>query len=349
MSEMIKQLQAQVLDAGTQQLPLRIQGGGSKSFLGREPVGELLNIGAYKGIISYNPVELVLTAKAGTTLHEIKQVLAEQGQMLACDPPQFSEQTTLGGSFAANLSGPARPWVGSIRDHVLGIKLINGRGEHLNFGGQVMKNVAGYDVSRLQAGAMGTLGVMTEISLKVLPIPEKTLTLCWEVDAKTALELMNQKAATPKPIHAACWHAGKLYIKISGASDAVDYTKACWDGQEVDETIWQQLRDQQLDYFVPDRPLWRFSVNPTHAMALDEQMILDWGGAQRWFSGVADKAEMEEMAAQAKGQVQLFSGGDRSGEVMHTQPSALQHIHRKLKESFDPAGVFNPGRLYSWM
>ena len=349
MPDLVKQLQAQVLDARAQQQPLNIVGGDSKSFMGREPVGERLNIGEHSGIISYNPVELVLTAKAGTTLQEIQQVLAEHGQMLACDPPQYTEQATLGGSLAANLSGPSRPWAGSIRDHVLGLKLINGFGEHLNFGGQVMKNVAGYDVSRLQAGAMGTLGVITEISLKVLPKPEKTLTLCWDVDAKTALELMNQKAATPKPINAAFWHANKLYIKIAGASDAVDFTEACWDGQKVDSSIWQQLRDQQLSYFSKEQPLWRFSVNPVQPLALDEQMLIDWGGAQRWFSGAADKAEMEQIAEQAKGQVQLFSGGERSAEVLHTQSSTLQHIYRQLKTSFDPAGVFNPGRLYSWM
>ncbi|MFC6669826.1 glycolate oxidase subunit GlcE [Marinobacterium aestuariivivens] len=288
--------------------------------MGRERSGEPLDVGGHRGILSYEPVELVLTARAGTPLSEIAAALDEQGQMLSFEPPLFGGQATLGGTLACNQSGPARPWWGSVRDQVLGIRLINGLGEQLRFGGQVMKNVAGYDVSRLQAGAMGTLGVITEVSLKVLPRPAATVTLVCEADLAEAVRLMNERAGEPKPLSAACWHDGRLYLRLSGARTAVDATVRQWGGErlEDDQAFWQALRDQRLGFFDEDRPLWRFSIRSSaDPLPLDGDWLIDWGGAQRWYRGDSDRERMEQLAAAAGGQVSLFRGGDRCGEVMH--------------------------------
>ena len=352
MPDISQQLEAQVLAAKASKTKLNITGGNSKHFLGREPEGELLNMAGHSGIVSYQPVELVLTARAGTSLKEIEAALDEQGQMLAFEPPHLGETDTLGGTLACNLSGPSRPWGGSIRDHVLGIRLINGRGEHLRFGGQVMKNVAGYDVSRLQAGAMGTLGAITEISLKVLPKHAHSVTVSQEINAPDAIQLMNERAGKAKPLTAACWIDGKLYMRLAGAKSAVDATLKQWSGAQVDDAdqFWRSLNDQKNEYFSGNDKLWRFSINPTANLELDvEKQLIDWGGAQRWYRGDASAEEMQAIASAAGGQVSLFKGGDRSGAVFHEQPEALKRIQIRLKQSFDPDGIFNSGRLYSWL
>ena len=374
MTDISQQLTAQVLEASHSKTALRIQGGHSKPFMGRQTDAlanaELLNVGEHRGIVDYQPVELVLTARAGTPLLEIEQALDEHQQMLAFEPPHFATSDTLGGTLACNLSGPARPWGGSIRDHVLGTRLINGKGEHLRFGGQVMKNVAGYDVSRLQAGAMGSLGVITEVSLKVLPKPAHTVTIKAEMDAKAAIQLMNQRSGVAKPLTAACWFQGELYMRLSGAKSAVDATLKAWAGEVVTdaEQFWQALRDQRLaffddvDYGQGGLPLWRFSLKPTAVFGAenqaitqdghsinDQQLLIDWGGAQRWYKGEADMSLMHALAAKHGGQVSLFCGGDRGAEVFHAQPHALQQIQKRLKHSFDPQGIFNPGQLYNWL
>ena len=352
MPDITQQLEAQVLAAKDSNTKLNIVGGNSKHFLGREPEGELLNMSEHSGIVDYQPVELVLTARAGTSLKEIEAALDEKGQMLAFEPPHFGETDTLGGTLACNLSGPSRPWGGSIRDHVLGIRLINGRAEHLRFGGQVMKNVAGYDVSRLQAGAMGTLGAITEVSLKVLPKHAYSVTISQEIAASDAIQLMNERAGKAKPLTAACWVDGKLFMRLAGAKSAVEATLKQWSGEQVDDAgqFWRSLNDQQNDYFSGNDKLWRFSINPAANLALDvEKQLIDWGGAQRWYRGDASAEEMQAIASAAAGQVSLFRGGDRNGEVFHNQPEALKRIQTRLKHSFDPDGIFNSGRLYSWL
>ena len=203
-------LQEQVRAAAAERRPLCIVGGNSKRHLGRETEGEPVEMGTYSGVVDYQPAELVVTARAGTTISELQAVLAERHQVLACEPPAFGGKATVGGTLACNLSGPSRPWLGSIRDHVLGVRLINGRGEHLRFGGAVMKNVAGYDVSRLMAGAMGTLGILTEITLKVMPLPEATLTVRRTIAASDAIRAMNELCRSPLPLTGACWHDGDL-------------------------------------------------------------------------------------------------------------------------------------------
>ena len=352
MADIINELISKVTDAYHAQTPLAIIAGGSKIFMGRNTSGSVLDVAGHSGIISYQPVELVITARAGTSIAEIVTVLAENNQSLAFEPPCFSDKSTLGGTLACNQSGPARPWCGSIRDHVLGVGLINGKGEHLKFGGQVMKNVAGYDVSRLQAGAMGTLGVLTQISLKVMPKPDACKTLVWNMDAAQAIVFMNRLGASAKPISAACWFEGQLYVRLSGVKTSIDATIKQWKGQiKADpENLWQKLADQQLAFFTDEAPLWRFSVNPTAQItALDEHSIIDWGGALRWYQGEGDLAAMQKLAAAAGGQVSMFSGGNRNAEVMHHLPKSLQSIQARIKKSFDPHCILNPGRLYSWM
>ncbi len=361
MADISTDIQQQILAARNDKQTLNIVGGGSKSFMGREAIGERLDVSGHSGIVNYQPVELVLTARAGTPLIEIEAALAENNQMLAFEPPRFSGVATIGGTLACNQSGPGRPWAGSVRDHVLGVRLINGLGEHLKFGGQVMKNVAGYDVSRLQAGAMGSLGVITEISLKVLPKPAASRTVVWDMDARDAIDFMNQLAARPKPINATCWLQGRLYVRLSGALSAVKATVKEWQGTELEQKqadeFWRQLGQQELSFFDKDAskknagmPLWRFSVNSAaHIPSLDEHSIIDWGGSQRWLRGEQDKLHMESLAASAGGQVSLYAGGDRRSEVMHTTPEVLQVIQKRIKASFDPDGIFNPGRLYNWM
>lgn len=352
MADISAQLRDQINAARQQGSALKIVGGGSKEFMGRDVGGSVLNVGEHSGIVSYHPVELVLTARAGTPLSEIEAALDEQNQMLSFEPPNFNGRSTLGGTLASHLSGPSRPWMGSVRDQVLGIRLINGRGEHLRFGGQVMKNVAGYDVSRLQAGAMGTLGLITEVSLKVLPKPACTMTLVEDMGLDKAIRVMNQRAGEPKPLTAACWWDGHLYLRLSGARSAVESTAQQWSGEELKsgERFWRELRDQQLDFFSGDVPLWRFSINPTAEQPdVAGDWLVDWGGAQRWLRAPGTLEQMEALAAAAGGQVSLFRGGDRQAEVFHRQPQALVNIQKRIKATFDPDAIFNPGRLYSWM
>ncbi|PPK53563.1 glycolate oxidase subunit GlcE [Marinobacter persicus] len=354
MADQIQSLQEQVLQARKNGQTLNIVGGGTKSFMGRKTDTDsaTLSLAEHSGVVEYHPVELVLTVRAGTTLSEIEAVLAEEGQCLHFEPPRLGDGATIGGTLACNLSGPARPWAGSVRDQVLGLRLLNGQGEHLRFGGQVMKNVAGYDVSRLQAGAMGTLGVMTEISLKVMPKPATTATLVQEMPLDSAIDYMNRRTGEPKPITGACWLDGKVYLRLAGARSAVEATAEQWEGEvfEGGNGLWQQIQDMQHEFFAGDDPLWRFSVKSSAVMpSLDGPWLVDWAGAQRWYRGPATLSDLEPVAAEAGGQVSLFRGGDRTGEVMHSQPEALKAIQRRIKQSFDPDGLFNPGRLYSWL
>ncbi|WP_418135432.1 glycolate oxidase subunit GlcE [Oceanimonas smirnovii] len=352
MKDLSQELIEQVRQARADGTQLRIVGGGSKDFMGREAEGAPLSLAGHSGIISYQPIELVLTARAGTRLSDINAALAEHNQMLACEPPLFGGRATIGGTLACHLSGAGRPWSGSVRDHVLGIRLINGRGESLRFGGQVMKNVAGYDVSRMQAGAMGTLGIISEVSLKVMPRPAATLTLRREMGAQQAIEEMNRLAGQPKPLTGACWFDNHLYLRLAGARSAVESTVEQWPGTVLEEgdALWHQLDEQQLDYFSGDAPLWRFSVKSSAPPLLpDEAWLIDWGGSQRWLRGDFAHAELEALAESAGGQVSLYRGGDRRQEVFHRQPEALRRLHQRLKDAFDPDGIFNPGRLYSWM
>ncbi len=344
--DLSESLSDRVRQAFSQKLPLNIKGGGSKSFYGRKAMGEVLDVSGHCGILEYEPTELVITARSGTPLSTIEALLKENRQMLGFEPPHFGITATLGGTIACGFSGPRRPYAGSARDAVLGVKLINGKGEILSFGGQVMKNVAGFDLSRLMAGAMGTLGILLEISLKVLPQPEQEETLCFEMAAERALAAMNQWAGQCWPISAACHDGERLYLRLSGASAAVDSSRRKLGGEPCSgEDFWAGLREQRLPFFQSQSPLWRISLPPASPqLPLAGHCFIDWGGALRWLQNTLLAQVVFEAARQAGGHATLF----RSEQGSHFQPlpPELRTLHIKLKKAFDPKGILNPGRLY---
>ena len=350
------QLAETLREAAANKTPLRIAGGGTKDFYGNRASGEIFSTSAYRGIIDYEPTELVITARAGTPLAEVEAALHEKGQMLAFEPPHFSAGSTLGGCIAAGLSGPRRPYAGAVRDLVLGVRLLDGKGADLRFGGQVMKNVAGYDVSRLMAGAMGTLGVILEVSLKTLPLPAAEITLHQRHNEVDAIRLMNEWAGQPLPISATAWTGGDLGIRLSGAPSAVEAARRKLGGDAIDATqavrFWQGLRDHTDTYFTQGSTLWRLSVKPTTpALTLPGTPMIEWNGSLRWIQTDASVEQVREAAAAAGGHATLFrcSGGNRSDNVFHPLSPALAALHRNLKQAFDPAGILNPGRLYRGM
>ena len=330
--------------------PLRIRGGGSKDFYGGVLAGEVLDTRAHAGIVNYEPTELVVTARAGTPLAELEAALAGQRQCLACEPPDHGG-ATVGGAVAAGLSGPRRATAGSLRDFVLGVQLMDGEGRLLHFGGEVMKNVAGFDVSRLMTGSLGTLGLILEVSLKVLPQPAGDATLRFELPQDKALDAMNQWAGRPLPLVASCWQDGILTLRLAGAQAAVSAACAKLGGERVGEAeavpFWTALREQTAEFFAGDLPLWRLSVpSVTPPLDLPGSALLEWGGAQRWLRADADATHLYQIATQAGGHAALFRGGDKSSGVFAPLTPALMDVHRRLKRGFDPHGVFNPGRLY---
>jgi glycolate oxidase FAD binding subunit len=361
---MLEQFRARILE----RQPLRIRGGGSKDFYGHALAGEILDTRGYSGIVDYEPTELVITARCGTPLAEIESALAARRQMLAFEPPSFGAGATIGGVVAAGLSGPRRASVGAVRDFVLGVKIIDGEGRLLRFGGQVMKNVAGFDVARLMAGSLGTLGLIVEVSLKVLPLPAAGATLRFELPqqgTQGAIEAMNRWAGRPLPVSATCWHDDVLTVRLSGARAAVDAAAASLGGERVGEaeaaTFWEDLREQRHPFFTvhgftghgvaghgDDGALWRLSLPPVApAVSLPGPTLIEWGGAQRWVRGDVDA---RAAATAAGGHATLFRGGDaqarRSRSVFQPLEPVLERIHRDLKRAFDPHGVLNPGRLY---
>ncbi|GIK46050.1 MAG: glycolate oxidase subunit GlcE [Betaproteobacteria bacterium] len=380
MSDLTEQFRERVLAAAVDKTPLRIRGGGTKDFYGNAPAGELLDTTGHAGLVAYEPTELVVTVRAGTRLAELEAALAEKGQMLAFEPPHFSPLpagergrgrgeaggpalspnpspasgrgelgATVGGCVAAGLSGPRRAAAGAVRDFVLGVKLLDGKGEILNFGGQVMKNVAGYDVSRLMAGAMGTLGLLLEVSLKVLPKPPAEATLRLELPQDQAIEAMNRWGGQPLPLSATCWSDGLLTLRLSGARAAVAAAKEKIGGEAVAdaEAFWRGVREQEDGFFSNAAALWRLSLPAkTAPLSLPGEPLIEWGGALRWLAFDGPAAAVREAAARAGGHATLFRGGDRSEGAFHPLPAPLMAIHRNLKRAFDPQGLFNPGRLY---
>ena len=339
----------QALQQGTQ---VCITGGGSKAFLGRAATGQALSTQGHRGIISYDPRELVLTARAGTPLTEIEGVLAEARQMLAFEPPHFGTHATLGGTVASGLSGPARPYAGSVRDHTLGCRLIDGHGEILRFGGQVMKNVAGYDVSRLMVGAFGTLGVLLDVSVKVLPRPAASLTLSHPCGPAEAISFMSSLLSRAQPVSAA-FHDGQLcHVRIAGSEQAVRHAREQIPGDVMSdhESFWRGLREQELPFFATRGALYRIMVRPSSPhLPLPGTWLLDWGGAQRWLISDAPLPLIRAQVAEAGGYVTQFRGDDRHGQVFAPLAPPLMQVQQRLKQMFDPHGLFNRGRLYAEM
>jgi glycolate oxidase FAD binding subunit len=372
--DLIERVRAARADGTT----LDIRGGGTKAWYGEAPAGEPLATGALRGISSYEPSELVVTVRAGTPLPELEAALAEKGQCLPFEPPRFGAASTVGGMVAAGLAGPARAAVGGVRDYVLGASLLNGRAEVLSFGGQVMKNVAGYDVARLLAGSMGTLGVICEVSLKVLPVPVARTTLRFDVEQAEAIRLLNTWGGQPLPLNASAWWQGVLVLRLAGAAAAVEAAVQRLGGEVVDpalaDSFWTGLRDQTDEFFAqaqahaqvaatsagadaaPSAPadasppapaLWRLSV-PAVAppLALEGDTLVEWGGSQRWLFSDAPAATVRSAAAAAGGHATLYRAQDKSPGVFGPLSEPLARIHHGLKTAFDPDRVFNRGRQY---
>lgn len=334
--------------------PLRIVGGGTKDFYGETLAGDVLDVSANAGIVDYDPGELVITARAGTTIDEIERAMHAAGQMLAFEPPRFGPGGTLGGALAAGLSGPRRPYAGAVRDLVLGVKIVDGSGRMLGFGGRVMKNVAGFDVSRLMTGAMGTLGVVTEVSLKCLPRPRVEATLRFEFSADEAIRRVNEWGGQPLPLSATCFHRGRLDLRLSGSPSAVAAARSKLGGTPVDDADphWASVRDQRHPFFAEalaaGAPLWRLSVRSTAPHAdLGGDQLVEWGGALRWLAAGPriEAAKLRAWAQANGGHATLFRGGDRSAGVFHPLAPAVLALHRRLKAAFDPCAILNPGRL----
>jgi glycolate oxidase FAD binding subunit len=358
-------LRERVVAADRERRPLRIAGGGTKAFYGR-PVAagqdgvavETLDCTASRGIVDYEPTELVVTARCGTPLAEIEAALAGERQYLAFEPPHFGEGATLGGAVATGLSGPRRMAAGSLRDFVLGAALLTARGDVLRFGGQVMKNVAGYDVSRLLAGSLGVLGVIAEVSLKVLPMPAAERTLRFELGEAQALRRCNQWGGQPLPISATLWHDGRLAVRLSGATAAVAAAAAKLGGDPVDDAeasaLWRSVREHTLDFFDGAAVLWRLSLpSATPPLELAGRQLVEWGGALRWHVPDHDHASsqaLRELVARVGGSATLFRASPRATvSRFHPLEPVARQIHMRLKQELDPNRIMNPGCMYDWL
>jgi glycolate oxidase FAD binding subunit len=350
MEQILKSFQDRIAAAVSERHALRIVGGASKDWYGNTLRGDVLDTRAHSGIVHYDPTELVITARCGTPLTEIESALAKHNQMLAFEPPHFGSSATVGGMVACGLSGPRRQAAGALRDFVLGAVLMDGKGEVLHFGGQVMKNVAGYDVSRLLAGSMGMLGLLLEASIKVLPRPVAERSLRIAMPQHEALSLVNHWGGQPLPISASAWHDDVLTVRLSGAGAAVDAATRKLGGVTIADAdanaYWNSLREQTHAYFAGTQALWRLSLpSTTPALGLAGAQLIEWGGAQRWLRSDATAGEIRAAAEAVGGHATLFRGGAKDGGVFHPLAPAVARVHRNLKSAFDPHGVFNPGRL----
>lgn len=327
---------------------LRIEGGNSKAFYGEPVEGLALEVGGHGGVIDYDPAELVITLRAGCRLAEVEALLAGERQMFGFEPPAFAASATIGGTLATGLAGPRRAFAGGVRDFVLGVKLIDGRGETLSFGGRVIKNVAGFDLSRLLVGSLGTLGVILEASIRVVPVPETERTLAFtHADADAHIDWINSLGGEPWPISASCWRDGVSQLRLSGSAQGVAQAASRLGGDAV-EFDWAALREQGDEFFAGDAPLTRVALPPTTPdPGVETPQLIEWGGAQRWLRGEVDLAALRERVAGLGGNVCAFRHHAPGAGVFQPLPAAMLRLQRSLKSSFDPAGIFNRGRLYS--
>jgi glycolate dehydrogenase FAD-binding subunit len=348
-NDISEQLQNSVEQAIESSEALNIKAGGSKDFYGRTGRGNNLDISEHQGIISYEPTELVITARAGTPLRDIENILTESNQMLPFEPPTFNGNATLGGTISCNFSGPRRAYSGAVRDFVLGTKIINGKAESLSFGGEVMKNVAGYDVSRLMTGAMGTLGVILEASVKVIPLPEADITLTQNMSIEEALTKLHQWAGLPLPVSASCFYKDTLYIRLSGAEKAIQAAQKKIGGEVLNnaDTFWQSIKNQTHDFFTTDQSLWRMSLaSDTQPLSLDGEVLYEWGGALRWLKSDASAKTIYQTGNSINSSTSLFRSLGEQEKVFQPLPEHLLKLHKNLKNAFDPHNIFNIGRMY---
>ncbi len=346
----LQSLEERIRAAAAARRPLRIRGGGSKDFYGGPLEGELLEIGGLAGITLCEPTELIVSARAGTPLQELERVLAGHGQMLGFEPPGFDGCATLGGAVASGLSGPRRPYCGAVRDFVLGVEMIDGRGERLRFGGKVIKNVAGFDLSRMMAGSLGTLGVLTEVTLKTVPRPSVECTVRFEMDQAQALDSMRLWATRPLPLSATEWEDGALHVRMSGAEAAVRAARRELGGEIADgvHDRWDSVREQQLPFFTAARELWRVSLPvDSPPLPVPGPTLIEWGGSLRWLSGPQDGDALRALAGRLGGHATLYRAPSKppSGPFQPLS-AAMLSLHKRLKTVFDPHGIFNRGRLY---
>jgi glycolate oxidase FAD binding subunit len=343
---MIENWQSQIKASAAKGEKLVIKGSGSKSFLSPVREGATLDTRAHSGIVEYDPKELVIVVKCGTRIADIEKSMAEAGQMLAFEPPHFGEGATVGGMVATGISGPRRAYAGAVRDFVLGAKVIDGKGDHLSFGGKVMKNVAGFDVSRLLCGSYGTLGLVTEVAFKCLPLPKAQSTRLFEMDATQAIEAMNRWYAEADPITATTWVDGKLYVRFAGAEPAVKLAVEKRGGEALANDVdwWRDWREQHHAFFTSAKELHRVSCKSTAAPIEEVVTAIEWGGALRWVhADEASAAKLRYQASRAGGYASVWRGGASThANAAQTLSDPLKDIHAKLKASFDPYNVFAP-------
>jgi len=335
---------AQAVDSGT---ALKIVGGGSKSFFGNPVKAQALEVGMHTGVIDYDPAELVITLRAGCKLEEVEALLADNNQMLGFEPLHLGNDATIGGVLASGLAGPRRAYAGGVREFILGVKLLSGRGEIMNFGGRVIKDVAGFDVSRLMVGAQGTLGVILEASLRVIPRFETELSLGFEHSSvESHIQWINQLGSKPLPLSASSWYQGRSSIRLSGSQQGID-SAASNLGGSLETGIWEQLREQRHEFFTNNKKLFRLSLPQTcEDFFPGESQLIEWGGAQRWISGDLDLEQLRQKLESIGGTVCAYRGVNPVAQVFHPLNDSMFALHRSIKSSFDPAGIFNPGRLY---
>ena len=371
----LSRFREQIIEAGKQNQVLSIQGGNTKSWYGNPSQSSILSTRSYQGILDYQPEELVITACAGTPIAEIESTLAKNNQILPFEPPHFGDDATFGGVIAAGLAGPARISAGNLRDFILGTRLMDGRGEDLSFGGKVMKNVAGYDVSRLLPGSLGTLALLLEASVKVLPRPAATASLRCRMGAANTLKILNEWAGQPLPLNASVWvgqtgDEGELTIRLAGAKAAATSASqmmqdllgaAVLDDSEADP-FWRNLREQQLSWFsqMPNHhALWRLSL-PANCPVLEmpkdclPEIIMEWHGQERWIQGPANQSTanvLQKLAIQHGGHLTCFRSLSTEAFERFTRldsnplTAGLEVVQKRLRHSFDPFGVFTTGRL----
>jgi len=365
MQVVLNQFKEQIQSAVSEQKIINICGGNTKNWYGDSPSGEALNTHQYAGILDYQPEELVITACAGTLLKEVESALASKNQCFPFEPPHYGENATIGGMVAAGLAGPGRGQFGGLRDYVLGVKMMDGSGQILSFGGKVMKNVAGYDVSRLMPGSLGTLGLILEVSIKVLPLPARSETLKFQIPASQAIHQMNSWASQPLPLSASTWigdsQSGELWIRLAGANAAVvaaiQKMQQLLPAEIIEKSqaniFWASIREQTHPFFShSNENLWRFAVNPLSSPFLTEHItMMEWFGGQRWIKGNLNREEAQSLASQNQGYATLFRNNrNDSGSVFTpltanplTAPLAI--VQKRVQKAFDPHGIFQTGRM----
>jgi glycolate oxidase FAD binding subunit len=351
-SELLATWQERVRHAAATNTPLRVVGAGTKDFYGQELCGEPFETLGYAGVVDYDPTEMVITARCGTPLAELERTLHAGGQMLGFEPPQFGRAATVGGCVAAGLAGPRRPYAGAVRDLLLGVRLLDGRGDDLNFGGRVMKNVAGFDVSRVIAGSLGTLGIVLEVSLKCQPLPKVEASRVLELNDDEAIACMNRWGGQPLPVSATCYYDGRLHVRFAGAEGAVSTALREVGGEPLAEAdrFWDALREQEHAFFSaePGTPLWRLSVRTTTPFTdLGGAQLVEWGGGLRWIKASASEASrLRVWAREHGGHATLYRAADKAAGAFQRPDEALLRIQRELKSAFDPNGILNRHRLY---